>query len=75
MAISRGVLQLKKVISQLPTELSTCEAIGQDLTAVKSWASVFTSKAKLVAKITKNLAFHRKQIEADIATLETDFKA
>ena len=73
--VTRGIVQLKDVIAQLPAEVSGCKAIGGDIAAIKSWASVFSSKTKLVAKVTKNLAFHRKAIMADVTALKTSFAA
>ena len=75
LSITRGIVQLKDVIAELPKEVSSCKAIGGDISAIKSWASLFTNKTKLVAKITKNLTFHRKEIMSDIATLKSDFTA
>lgn len=41
--------------------------MGDDLAAIKEWASIFTDPAHLSATIAKHLALHRKQIKADIA--------
>lgn len=46
-----------------------------DLTAIKSWASVFTDKTELVATVTKHFLLHKKQVTADISTLKTDYSA
>jgi len=72
---ARAILALKKVVSELPAELETCKGISKDLAAIKEWAQVFSSKSKLVAKITKNLAIHHKAIEADIASVKSDYAA
>jgi len=73
--VTRGILQLKDVIAELPKEVSSCKAIGGDISAIKSWSTIFASRSKLVAKVTKNLTFHHKEIMADIAALKSDFAA
>lgn len=62
-------------MTELPTELKTCKAIGQDITAIEQWAQIFTNRTKLIARITRNMALHHKEITDDISTFETDFKA
>jgi len=73
--ISRGIVELKNVISMLGPELNNCKSIGADVKAIEEWASIFTDKSKLIAHVTKNLALHHKQITGDIATLKTDFSS
>jgi len=73
--IAKAIATLKNVVSEIPTELKTCKGIGQDISAIESWAKIFTNRTKLIAKITRNMALHHKEITADIATFETDFKA
>lgn len=71
--ITRGIVELKNVISMIKPELSNCKSIGDDIKAIEEWATIFTDKAKLIAHVTKNLALHHKQITGDIATLKADF--
>jgi len=66
---------LKNVVAAIPAELKTCKGMKVDVKAIEDWAQLFTNRAKLVAKITKNMALHHKAITADIATFKTDIKA
>ena len=66
---------MKKVIAELPAELTTCKEISKDLAALKEWSSVFSSKEKLVARITKNLALHHMEIMGDIDSVHVDWEA
>jgi len=66
---------LKKVIEKLPAELTTCKGISKDLAALKEWSSVFSSKEKLVARITENLALHHMEIMGDVDSVQVDWAA
>ena len=59
----------------MPQEIKTCEAMDDDLQAIADWASIFTDQAKLIAKVSKNYALHRKATKADIAALKADWAA
>jgi len=43
-----------------------------DINAIETWGKQFTDVKSLVPTLTKHFAFHRKEVEADIATLKTD---
>jgi len=49
--------------------------MGDDITAIEAWAQIFTDPARLSATIAKHYAFHKGEINADIATLEADWDA
>ena len=46
-----------------------------DIAAIEAWAQIFTDPAKLSATLAKHYAFHKKEIQTDITTLETDWDA
>ena len=71
--ITQGVLQLLLVGFQIPQELHACENMQDDLSAIESWASIFTEKTELISTVTKHFLLHKKQVTADIGTLKTDF--
>jgi len=73
--ILQGVLQFGLMGLQIPQELHTCESMDDDVAAIESWASIFKNPAELTATVSKSLLFHRKEIEADIATIKTDWTA
>ena len=49
--------------------------MDEDIAAIESWAQIFTDPAKLSATLAKHYAFHKKEIQADVTTLETDWDA
>ena len=49
--------------------------MDEDIAAIEAWAQIFTNPAKLSATLAKHWAFHKKEIEADAKTLETDWDA
>ena len=57
----------------MPQELKRCENMQDDLTAIKSWASIFTDESQLISTVTKNFLEHRNEIMADIGQLESDY--
>ena len=71
--ITQGVLNLLLIGFQMPQELNTCENMQDDLSAIESWASIFTNKTKLISTVTKHYLLHKRQVTTDIATLKSDF--
>jgi len=63
----QGILEFGIVVLQIPQALHSCKNMGDDLTAIKEWASIFTDPAKLSKTIAKHAALHHNAIEADIA--------
>ena len=61
------------VALQVPQALHTCESMGDDLSAIKSWASVFTNPQSLVAHVSKHYLLHKSEIKSDISALEADW--
>lgn len=49
--------------------------MGDDIAALKEWASIFTKPAELSATIAKHMALHRKAIKADIALDKAEWDA
>ena len=49
--------------------------MGDDIAAIEAWAQIFTDPAKLSATIAKLYAFHKGEINTDIASLEADWDA
>lgn len=71
----QAALQFALAILQIPQALNTCENMGDDIAAIESWAQIFTDPAKLSATLAKHYAFHKKEIQADVSALETDWDA
>ena len=49
--------------------------MDDDIAAIEAWAQIFTNPTQLAATLSKHYAFHRKEIQADVTTLETDWDA
>lgn len=73
--ISEAVSKLGEVITLLPTILKDCKSTQDDIKAIEAWASVFGSKAQLVAQVTKNYLLHKKAVKADIAEVKSEWAA
>ena len=67
-----GFTELVKVVSDLQTEVKTCEAIQGDITRIENWAKIFENPTALVATVTKNLISHYGAVTKDIAVINTD---
>ena len=44
----------------MPQEVNTCENMPDDLSAIESWATIFTNKTKLISTVTKHYLLHKK---------------
>lgn len=73
--IVQGCLEILLVGFQIPQELNTCKSMGDDISAIESWATAFTNKSKLISTVTKHFLMHKKQVTADIAELKADYAA
>jgi len=73
--ILQGVLNFALVALQIPESLEDCKGMDDDIAAIEEWASIIKTPSLLAATVAKNLAFHKKAIQADIATVEADFEA
>ena len=47
--------------------------MGDDLSAIADWASIFTNPKELAATVSKHYLLHKKQIKTDIGALESDW--
>lgn len=63
----QAILEFGIVILQIPQALHSCKNMGDDLAAIKEWATIFTDPKALSARIAKHMALHSKQIKSDIA--------
>jgi hypothetical protein len=71
----QAALQFALAATQIPVALNTCKNMGDDLTAIEQWASIFRDPAKLAKHLATHYALHKGQITTDIQTLETDWDA
>jgi hypothetical protein len=47
--------------------------MGDDLSAIEDWASIFKNPSKLATKVGLHYATHKTAVKADISTLEADW--
>ena len=69
-----AIAHLKDVAAEIPAALSNCK-MGDDISAIKTWAKIFKDETKLEEIITKNLIMHKAKITDDIQTIKTDYTA
>ena len=70
---SKGAEELVAFAKGLETVLHDCTAMKDDISAIKSWAEIFSDKTHLIATVSKNLLLHRRKIKADIAEVEQEW--
>jgi len=68
-----AVANLMVLVNEIPTLLSDCKGMNDDITAIKEWASIFNSRALLVATLAKNWVLHKRGIKSDIADAEASW--
>lgn len=76
--IKAGLLDLGNAVKLIPTSISTCKAIEQDLSAVVKMAEVFSNPLSLIYHVGKNLVVNgidifKKIANALIAFGEADY--
>lgn len=59
----------------LPDSLSHCKHLGKDISEIEDWAQIFMpeNRTQLIKTLTRNWAFHRKAIDADLVAVKTDW--
>jgi hypothetical protein len=72
---TQAALEFGLAVLQLPQALNTCENMGDDIAAIESWASIFTNPAELAATLSKHYILHKKEINADISAVTTEWDA
>lgn len=61
-----AIESLVELVKEIPNLLSDCRGMSDDITAIKQWATIFGSKTRLVATISKNYLLHKRAVKADI---------
>lgn len=62
-------------VDALPSELSLCKDSEKELKAIETWALQFKSKSVIIAKFSKAMILHHKEITKDIEAVKSDFTA
>ena len=71
--ILSGFEEIATIIQQIPSDLSTCEAIEADLPKILAFAAQFADVPTLIEHLTENLLTHFSEIKGDVQTALTDF--
>jgi len=60
---------------EIPRALASCRRIGGDIAEIEEWAQIFKpeNRTKLIAQVTKHMAFHKNEIIADLAEVKADW--
>lgn len=69
----QAALEFGLAILQIPQALNTCKSMSDELAAIESWASIFKNPAELASTVGKHYLFHKTEIKADIAAVESDW--
>merc|ERR1712060_650781 len=69
----KAARQAKKTLNQAHLSVSDCESMQDDLTALKSWASIFTDVPELVKAVGKHMVFHKSEIMDDAHMVSADW--
>merc|ERR1712176_1310293 len=71
--VIKAAHQAKAIINQAHLSVSDCESMQDDLTALKSWASIFTDIPELVKTVGKHMVFHKSEIMDDAHMVSADW--
>ena len=71
----QAALEFALVALQIPQALKTCEGMTDDVAAIEQWAQIFKNPTQLAATVSKHYLFHKNEIKADIASLESDWQS
>ena len=69
----QAALEFALVGLQVPQAISTCKNMDEDIAAIESWATIFLHPTQLAATVSKHWLFHKNEIKADIAAMESDW--
>ena len=71
----QAALEFGLVALQVPAALKTCKGMTDDVNAIEQWAAIFKNPTELAKTVSKHYLFHKTEIKADIASLESDWSA
>ena len=71
----KAARQAKKTLNEVSVVTADCESMQEDLTALKSWASIFTNVSQLVETVGKHMVFHKSEIMSDAHMVSADWSS
>ena len=71
----KGIKDAGTVWNEVGSAMTTCEGMSDDITAIESWAKIFTEPTTLASTVAKHWLFHGSEIKADFSKEETDWAA
>merc|ERR1712060_914257 len=71
----KAARQAKKTLNEVSVVTADCENMQEDLTALKSWASIFTNVSQLVETVGKHMVFHKSEIMSDAHMVSADWSS
>ena len=69
-----GIKQIRTIVADSQTALSTCENLGDDMAKIDEWLNTYKSPSKLIKTASKNYLLHKRKIKSDISQVETDWQ-
>ena len=71
--ILSGMKTIGKIVKEIPSDLSTCENIEDDIRKLELWASIFEHPEELMTKVAENIFEHYSEITGDVHTAMADW--
>ena len=71
----KGIKDAGTVWNEVGGAMTTCKGMDDDISAIESWATIFTEPTKLASTVGKHWLFHGSQIKADFAKEQSDWAA
>jgi len=73
--IFAALKELELFVYHFQLDVAPCTHMGEDLTAIEQWATIFKNPKSLVETATKHYLLHKKAVTADITAIKTDWAA
>ena len=74
-SIIKAAQEVGQIIKEVPEDLAECKDIQDDVTKLEAWADLFKHPTQLVQTIFQNVVSNMGPVQADIATLTSDYSS
>lgn len=72
--IAQGIKELGEAAELIPSALTACENVPEDISKIVEMASVFTHPLELIIKVGKSILLNGVEIYRDVSTSVTDYE-
>ena len=70
-----AIIELGLAVVQIPKALKTCKSMGDNISAIESWAAIFEEPKVLAKTVGKHYLFHGMQMKSDIISIKSDWES